>query len=259
MKDILKTIIQHKFQEIKELKKRYGSFRIPSTNRSGLKAILRSGIRVKIIPELKPSSPSEGPLFRPSRTNLIRIIKSYDRFPLGAISILTDKKFFNGSFENIGLARTLTSQPILCKEFIVDPYQIKLARYFGADAILLIAEALSFTRLLILYQYARSLGMDVLFEFHHPSSLPPLLDNSVEIIGINNRDLSTLKISPRKCLSLRKRIPSGRIIVAESGLENKKDILKLARHHFHAALIGTSILKSRDMEKKLRELVYYDE
>lgn len=258
MDDILKDIIDYKFIELGQLKKRYKNIKINSKIKSQFKKNFQNTNRVQIIAELKPSSPSEGKIIPSDRKSLKAILKAYNQFPLGAISILTDKKYFNGAFENLALAKEITDKPILCKEFIIDEFQIKLAKYFGADAILLIAETLPFERLLELYRYAKSIHLDVLFELHDSKYLSHLLQNKIDIIGINNRNLSTLKINKNRCLTLKKLIPKNKITIAESGFETKNEISILSRYGFTGVLIGTSLLKAKKIEKKLEEVVYYD-
>lgn len=258
MKDVLRTIVQSKYHELAGLKKRYGALkRLPGKGPCFRARFLKKG-RIKIIAEVKPSSPSEGALFRPTRNNLKNLVRLYDRFPLAAVSVLTDQKYFNGSYENLDLAREIMSKPLLCKEFIVDEYQIRLARYFGASAVLLIAEALLFPRLITLYQYARSLGLDVLFEAHERASLLLLVKNRIPVIGINSRNLSTLEVRPDRFSRLKRLIPPETTVIAESGLKTKTDLRNLDRAGFRGALIGTSFLKSPDPERHLKEMVYYD-
>lgn len=258
MKDVLKTIIQSKYHELTGLKKKYGALKNLPPRGPSFRNRFKKARRIRVIAEVKPSSPSEGRIFNPSKARLKNIIKLYDQFPLGAVSVLTDRKYFSGSYENLALAREITSRPLLCKEFIVDEYQIRLARYFGASAVLLIAEALPFPRLMDLYRYALSLGLDVLFEAHEKSRLLMLVRNKIPLIGINSRNLSTLELRPERSFRIKKIIPPGRTVIAESGLTVKEDMRKLARAGFHGALIGTSFLKSADPEKKLKEMVFYD-
>jgi len=258
---ILKKIIDYKHTEIEILKKKYGdiSDKIDKTTSSKFKKNFINHDRVIIIPEIKPSSPSKGQIFEPTEENIKNIAKAYSQYPIGAISVLADNKYFNGSYENIALVKQVTCLPILCKEFIVDKYQINLAKYFGADAILLIAEALPEEENIILYNYAKSLNMDILFEFHYQENLKILLKNNIDIIGINNRDLSTLKVDIEKCLNLRDKIPANRILIAESGYSCAAQLQVLDQYEFNGVLIGTSLLKSPNIDNKLKELVLYYE
>lgn len=262
MNEILIDIINYKYVEIPVLKERYQHLIDQNFNfdqKPKFKEAFINKDVVKIIAEIKPTSPSTGDIFEPTKERIKEIVKLYNSFPVAAISILTDSSFFNGAFENITIAKEITSKPILCKEFIVDEFQLQLAKYFGADAVLLIAEALDYDRLLELYQYALSINLDVLFECHDKDNLEFLLNNNIDIIGINNRDLFTMNLDKNKSYDFKKHIPEEKICIAESGYNSKEDIKKLAESKFNGVLIGSSILKSDNMEEKLKELVYYYE
>ncbi len=260
-KNILQEIIEYKHTELESLKNKYKHLvkKFNTTTPSRFKENFINSKRVRIIAEIKPSSPSEGPIFEPTEENIKKIARTYSQYPIGAISVLTDKKYFNGSYENIRLVKEITDIPILCKEFIIDPFQIDLAKYFGADAVLLIAEALPMEKCIFLYKYAKEISLDILFEFHSPENLKALLDNNIDIIGINNRNLSTLKVDIQKCLDLKKSIPDDKILIAESGFNTPEQIKLLEEKNFNGVLIGTSLLKSGNIDEKLKELVYYYE
>ena len=260
-KNILQEIIEHKQIELEELKKRYKDIpeKSKTTAPSRFKENFINSNRVKIIAEIKPSSPSEGTIFEPTEKNIKNIARIYSQHPIGAISVLADKKYFNGSYENIRMVKESTDIPVLCKEFIIDPFQMDLAKHFGADAVLLIAEALPMEKCISLYKYANRISLDVLFEFHSPENLKALLDNNIDIIGINNRDLSTLKVDIQKCLDLSESIPQDKILIAESGFDTPAQIKLLEEKNFNSVLVGTSLLKSGNIDEKLKELVYYYE
>ena len=258
--NILDAIIKHKYSELDDLKTKYSKqIKNPDieNKRSNFKKAFTEQEHVKIMAEIKPASPSEGEIFNPTKENIQNIAKIYSNHPIGAISVLTDKKYFNGSYENIALVKEVTSTPVLCKEFIVDKSQIALAKHFGADAILLIAEALTEKIALELYNYAKDINLDVLFECHSVKKLEILIKNDINIIGINNRDLNTMKVDIQKCLNLRDHIPEDRIIIAESGFKTSVQIKLLEDNKFNGVLIGTSILKSDNIDQKLKEVVNY--
>lgn len=260
-KNILQQIIETKFKELEDLKKKYKNV-LKNFNTDTPSAFKKNFIhsqRVKIIAEIKPASPSEGTIFIPTKKKIKQIASLYSGYPVGAISVLTDNTYFQGAFENIALVKEVTSVPILCKEFIIDKFQIKLAKYFGADAILLIAEALPLKELIILYQFAKKINLDVLFEFHLPENLNFILKHKINIIGINNRNLETMDVDTNKCINLRRAIPNDKIVIAESGYNTKKEIRILEKEKFNGVLIGTSLLKNKNIGKKLQELVYYYE
>ncbi len=260
-KNILNKIIENKFNELEKLKSTYKdiSKKINPAIKGEFKNNFINTSKVKIIAEIKPASPSEGEIFKPTKKNIKNIAAIYSKFPIGAISVLTDSAYFNGSYENIALVKEITDIPVLCKEFIVDKFQLKLAKYFGADAVLLIAEALPYKKLLSLYNFAKKINLEVLFEFHSSKNLDFLLENDIEIIGINNRNLDTMKVDINKCLTLKNHIPKHKIVIGESGFYTKEDIKLLDTQNFNGVLIGTSLLKSDDIDIKLKELVYYYE
>ncbi len=203
-----------------------------------------------LITEFKRKSPSENQIL--SDRTLQDVVKIYDENPfVKALSILTDSHFFGGSVEDLRTAAELTSKPILRKDFIIDPYQIYEARYYGADAILLIARILSREELITLSQLAASLAMDVLFEIHDQDDLAKVPANA-RIIGINNRNLDTLTIDLNTTQKLSRELSDRNvIIVSESGIHDADDIRKI-HGSAHAALIGTSILKAGDMDRHIR-------
>jgi indole-3-glycerol phosphate synthase len=250
---ILAEIIRNKKTEISRRKETLplSSFRrsIKKSERSFRNAISKG---LNLIAEVKRASPSEGVI----RNNLSirKIIKIYDQYA-DAISVLTDRKFFSGSMNDLKRVRKLTNKPILCKDFIIDPYQIYEARYYGADAILLIAAILSKKEIDDFIKIAKRYGMDCIVEVHTASELRKVLSTKAEIIGINNRNLDTLKVDLNTTLKLADKIPKGKIIVSESGYTNKEDIIKI-RNKANAVLIGTSLLKSKSIEKKIRELFF---
>lgn len=260
-KNILEKIIETKRNELDHIKEKYKNIetRIDINKPSLFKQNFISSQRVKIIAEIKPGSPSEGEIFNPTSKKIQEIAKIYSQYPIGAISVLTDKTYFNGAYENIALVKEISNIPVLCKEFIIDPFQIKLAKYFGADAVLLIAEALPMKNLIQLYQSAREYNMAVLFECHSKENLQFLLDNNIDIIGINNRDLESMTVDTNKCITLKNMIPHDKIVVAESGFHTKEEIQLLEKNGFKGVLIGTSLLKTDGLEKKLNELVHYYE
>lgn len=260
-KNILQKIVETKFKELEDLKKKYKNvLKNFNTNTSStFKKNFIHSQRVKIIAEIKPSSPSEGTIFIPTKKKIKQIASLYSKYPVGAISVLTDNTYFKGAFENIALVKEVTSVPVLCKEFIIDKFQIKLAKYFGADAILLIAEALPLKKLITLYKFAKKINLDVLFEFHLPENLNFILKHKINIIGINNRNLETMDVDTNKCINLKSAIPNDKIVIAESGYNTKKEIRILEKEKFNGVLIGTSFLKNKNIEKKLQELIYYYE
>lgn len=247
---MLKEIIENKRKEIEKSKRKFplSSFKskLKKSDRDFEKAI--SG-RLRLIAEVKKASPSEGII----RTdfNIKQIIEIYDKYA-DAISVLTDKKFFSGDLKNIKEAKRYTDKPILRKDFIIDEYQIYESRHYGADAILLIASALTEKQIDKFIGIAKKYSMDCLVEVRTMAELDKVLRTRADIIGINNRNLDTLKINLNTTLRLADKIPKNKIIVSESGFKSKKDIEKL-KGKVNAFLIGTAFMKSRDIEGKIME------
>lgn len=211
------------------------------------------GKGVSLIAEIKKASPSRGVIFK-GKFDVAKIAKSYEMAGASAISVLTDEKFFQGSFDNLALARAATKNtPLLCKDFIAHEYQIFKAREYGADAILLIAAILEMAEIRRFIKVAKSLGMDCLVEVHNENDLEKALKVGAKIIGINNRDLKTFKIDMGISDRLTPKIPRGKLIVVESGIQSRADIEGLDKR-VNAVLVGTSIMCSKNISEKVREL-----
>jgi len=249
--NFLEIVAKEKRKEIEELKRKYKNLQLRKRKVLSLKERILNHSRISIIAEIKLASPSEGKI---TDRTVKQIAEIYNKFDIAAISVLCDKKFFQGSYKYLGIVKDLTDKPVLCKDFILDEFQIYLAYYFGADAVLLITEFLEWDRLLKLYEYASKFGMEILVESHTEENLKKCVKERFEIIGINNRDLKTFKVSLKKCVQLVKYIPEHKVKVAESGIHTAYDLKLLENSNFNAALIGTTILKSDNITKKLKEL-----
>ena len=211
------------------------------------------GSPVKLIAELKKASPSKG-LIRKD-FNLSEILSVYNRKDVAAISILTEEHYFSGKLDYLNKARKRTFKPLLRKDFIFDSYQVYESRANNADAILLIVAALEKSQLSDLYELSRDISLDCLVEVHDWKELDTALYCEAEIIGINNRDLKTLNISLKNTLDLLKDIPDDRIVVSESGIDTRADVEAIESTRTDAILVGTSIMKSEDIGKKIDELM----
>ncbi len=257
--NVLKTIVARKAERLdeaqcrltlRELKSRLGDLERPRDFRA---AINRGKGPIRLIAEIKKASPSKG-LIR-SDFDPLKIASVYESKPVSAISVLTEEDFFQGHLSYIGRVREVTTKPVLRKDFIFDEYQIYESRAFGADAILLIAAILEKNRAAEYLKIAAGLGMAVLFEVHNEEDLVKALEIDADIIGINNRDLTTLSIDLSTTLRLRTDIPAGKIIVSESGIGTRKDVLILQESAIDAMLIGTSFMKAPDIGSKIDELM----
>ncbi|MBI3901476.1 MAG: indole-3-glycerol phosphate synthase TrpC [Nitrosomonadales bacterium] len=205
-----------------------------------------------VIAEIKKASPSKGVLradFRPAE-----IAASYAQHGAACLSVLTDAQFFQGDAEYLKQARAACSIPVLRKDFMVDVYQIYQARAMGADAILLIAAALSLAQMQEFETLAHSLGMAVLVEVHDGEELEVALQLTTPLIGINNRNLRTFEVSLQTTLDLLPRIPEGRIVVTESGILAPQDAASMRTHDVHAFLVGEAFMRAPEPGVELARL-----
>ncbi|MDR2906127.1 MAG: indole-3-glycerol phosphate synthase TrpC [Helicobacteraceae bacterium] len=208
----------------------------------------------KIIAEVKRASPSRGEICPASEFDPIAIASDYARGGAAAISVLTEPKWFGGDLEYLTLIRRYSSVPLLRKDFITDRYQLLEALFYGASFVLLIARILSRKELSSLLEQARGLGMEALVEIHDKGDLTKAIVAGAAIIGINHRNLDTLEMDMSLGERLIPLIPNGKVIVAESGLDSKEQIERLANAGFDAFLIGESLMKSRDRVAAVRAL-----
>jgi len=214
-----------------------------------------SGVRVSLIAELKRASPSKGMLA--PHLNLFQVADIYTQNGAAAISVLTDEKFFMGSIETLSQLRISNHQlPLLRKDFIIDEVQLYEARANGADAVLLIAAALTDdARFADLHTCALELRLTPLVEVHNESETERALKlKDVRLIGINNRDLSTFNVSLTTTEHLRSMIPADVAVVAESGIFTGADVERLAQAGVDAILVGEALVTAEDIGAKVREL-----
>lgn len=219
------------------------------TRRSFAGALARPGR--SFILEIKKSSPSLG-LIR-GDFDVPAIVNEYETFA-AAISVITDAPFFGGSHKNLSLARSMTEKPLLCKDFIISPYQVYEARCCGADAVLLMLSALSDAMYEECAAAAAELSMDVLTEVRDEAELRRALALDARIIGINNRDLKTLKVDLSTTERLAPKIPADRLVVCESGITGRGGLMRLEKHA-DAFLVGSSLMREENLGRAVRELV----
>ena len=222
---------------------------------AGLRGLGASG--PAIIAEIKKASPSKG-MIR-ADFDASALARSYEKGGAAALSVLTDEPYFQGSLRNLELASAAVSIPCLRKDFMVDGYQIVEARAHCADAILLIAAALTNAELLRFSRNAHDYELDVLVEVHTKGELDRVLDTLgaelVDAIGVNNRDLKSFEVSLETSLALVERIPSSMVRVAESGITTSEDLVRLRAAGFDAFLIGESLMRQPDPGAALAELL----
>ncbi len=217
-----------------------------------IKAIKRTVGPVRLIAEIKKASPSKG-LIRQDFDHKA-IAAQYKENKVNAISVLTEEDFFQGNLAFLADVKNIAGLPVLRKDFILDEYQIYEARANQADAVLLIAAILGEKQADEYLHIAGELDMAVLFEVHDHQELEMALRINAPIIGINNRNLKTLRIDMTTTLSLQKEIPADRIIVSESGIRSRADVLRLQQAGIDAMLIGTSLMEAADIGRKIEEL-----
>jgi len=209
--------------------------------------------QVSIIAEMKKASPSAGVISNDYKP--VEIAKVYERAGALSLSILTEEEFFQGNVEDLIQVKKETKLPILRKDFIVDPYQIYESKVIGASAILLIVAALTESSYMELIQVANKLEMDILVEIHNEEELKVALKGNPKLIGINNRNLKDLSVNLETTFQLSKLIPKNITIVSESGIQSTDTIKELKSIGVSAALVGESLLKSKEPAGLLRALV----
>lgn len=255
MKTILDTIIDHKRLEVDALKRKfkYTDFE-ESPLFSAPVVSLKSSILSRnfgIIAEIKRKSPSAGAINE--TIDVVQQGKLYEKSGAAAISCLTDNTFFGGSINDLKMLKEEVSIPVLRKEFIIDEIQLFEAKAAGADAILLIAEALEAEHALHLTIIAQSLGLEVLMECHDKKNLAKINDQ-VDIIGVNNRDLHLQKTAIESSFDLYPYLPENIVKISESGIKSRDEILKLSALGYQGALIGESILKQNAPDKFIQSI-----
>ncbi|MDJ0744274.1 MAG: indole-3-glycerol phosphate synthase TrpC [Xenococcaceae cyanobacterium MO_167.B27] len=261
---ILEEIVWHKEAEVAKMRDRLPLLKLRQQAatveppKDFLSALKNGKTNPALIAEVKKASPSKGIIredFKP-----VEIAKSYEAGGASCLSVLTDSKFFQGSFDNLNLVRQAVDLPLLCKEFIIYPYQIYLARAKGADAVLLIAAILQEQDLNYFVKITQSLGMTPLIEVHTLEELDKVLAvDGVNLIGINNRNLENFSVSlqtTQEILAARKDILNERdiLIVSESGLYTSDDLKFVKDAGAKAVLIGESLVKQPDPEEAIKKL-----
>jgi len=250
---------------IVEVKKREVDYMKETTSLEALKEAVRdlpsprdfrkaiSGPECSIIAEVKKSSPSRGRIredFDP-----VKIASIYEANGAAAISVLTDKEFFDGKNSYLSEIKETVSLPLLRKEFIIDSYQIYETKIIGGDAVLLIASILKEETLRQFIDLAESLGLSPLVEIHSSEELDKALIAGAGIIGINNRNLKNFSTDLMTSMDLAPSIPEDKTVISESGIETREDIATLMGKGIYSFLIGEALMKAPDTGKKLRELL----
>jgi indole-3-glycerol phosphate synthase len=260
--DILKNIMEHKQREVAkakatvpvgELKSRIADLEdLPRGFERHLREAAASNWTA-IIAEVKKGSPSRG-IIRPDFDPL-EIAEIYQNNGATCLSVLTDEQFFMGHLRFLALIRETVSLPLLRKDFICDPYQIYETRAAGADAVLLIAACLELSQLREFHAVAVELHLDVLLEVHDEAEMETALRTDCTLIGVNNRNLRTFVTDLETTGRLARMMPAGRLLVAESGINSRADIVRLQGDGAGAFLIGESLMREENIGVKLQELL----
>lgn len=260
MSDVLDRIVAYKREELaaarlrmpaSELRRRLED--VPAAR--NFEAALRQAGPMALIAEVKRASPSAGVIradFDP-----VAIARTYAAHGAACISVLTDEHFFQGRLEYLSQVRAAVPVPVLRKDFLLDEYQVLEARAAGADCVLLIAECLNDEELQRLYSCAAELGLQSLIEIYEPANLERVLRLRPQptFLGVNNRNLQTFVTDLEHCLRLRKQTPADVLLVGESGIHTRSDVLRLQAGGVQAMLVGESLMRAADIGQRVDELL----
>ncbi len=261
MNNILEKICKNKIKELDATKKRCSYKTLEKLISSKLdkrefkEKLILSQLEKNnfIIGEIKKQSPSAGEIIKDYIPENIAI--NYEKSGVSALSILTESKYFLGNIDHVSLVKKKTNLPILRKDFIIDEYQILESKIYQADCILLILSILSDNQVKKFINLANDLKLDCILEVHNEDELKRAIKINYPIIGINNRNLKNLDIDINNSINLNKNVTKDFTIIAESGIKTNADIKKFNNAGIFNFLIGESLLKSKDKEKKIKELL----
>ena len=260
-KNILEEIYAHKLIEVRNRKKELSVQEIcartkcQKTTKNFFESLLKKSENgeIGLIAEIKKASPAHG-LIRPD-FNHLEIAKTYENAHATCLSILTDEKYFMGKNQYLSEVNAATNLPILRKDFMVDTYQIFESKMLGASCILLIVAMLSDEKLQELENCALNAGLSVLIEIHNEEELQRASRLKSKLIGINNRNLKTLKVNLETSLLLAEKIPSDYLIISESGIKDRADIELLQQAGINCFLIGEHFMRQKNIEKAVQEIL----
>ena len=256
--DILQKIVAHKEKEVAERKALYPvklleqSIYFEGTSVS-LKRYLQRADKSGIIAEFKRRSPSKGVINAHAKVEKTTI--GYMQAGASALSVLTDQEFFGGKSEDLTTARKYNFCPVLRKDFVIDEYQIIEAKSIGADAILLIAACLAPKKLKELAAFAKGFGLEVLMEVHNKEELSNNLNEHLDVVGVNNRNLKTFEVSVETSKQLVNEIPTEFVKISESGISDPATIVDLKKHGFQGFLIGETFMRSARPDLAAKEFI----
>lgn len=259
MSDFLKKILNSTRQDLEVRKEKVPVavvVKAASLRPHDRQGIFRSAITapgISLIAEVKRASPSQGDI-RPE-LSVSDIVTDYDKAGARVISVLTEERYFHGSLADLVEARQATSLPILRKDFIIDEYQILEAAAAGGDAVLLIVAALELPQLKSLMHAAEDAGLEPLVEVHNRAELDAALEAGASIVGINNRDLTSFEVTLDTSLDMIEFLPEELLVVSESGIKSREDVIRLEGAGVDAVLVGETLMRSSNPGDKIRELL----
>lgn len=254
--NILDIIVENKKQEVKSQRLKLTISELEKdiddlTSRINIKEILKNS-STGIIAEFKRKSPSKGWIFENAKVE--DVVSSYSENGATAISILTDSNFFGGTFDDFKKAKSLSKTPLLRKDFMVDEYQIYQAKYMQADIILLIASALTINETKQFARKAKELGLNVLLEIHNEKELD-YINDFIDVVGVNNRNLSTFVTDVKISFDLSNKIPNEFLKISESGISDPQTVLDLRSVGYRGFLMGENFMKTNNPGKALSEFI----
>ena len=258
MRTVLDSIVAQKREEIAAAKRRRSEAELERAIADAppvrdFVAALRNASGIGLIAEIKKASPSAG-LIRED-FDPVEIAKIYEAHGASCLSVLTDEQFFQGHLDYLTAVRQAVGLPVLRKDFVLDRHQVLEARAAGADAVLLIAECLDDAALGELYGEIRSLGIAALIELYEPANLERVLALDPPLVGVNNRNLKTFVTDLKHTLHLAAKMPPGVLLVSESGIRTREDVLRLKAAGCGAILVGETLMRSPDIGRMVDELL----
>ncbi|MFF5993997.1 indole-3-glycerol phosphate synthase TrpC [Lysinibacillus sp. KU-BSD001] len=250
---ILDQILDHKKTELPGLKANTPSFNTVEKQRPSLYETLIRANRLQVISEMKRASPSKGDIA--THIEPVEQATQYEKAGAACISVLTERKYFKGSYDDLHAVANAVNIPVLCKDFIIDEVQIDYAKAAGASVILLIVAALTDEALARLHQYASQHGLEVLVEVHDVAELERALAIDARIIGVNNRNLKTFEVDLKQTETIARAFNCDDIaFISESGIWNEKDATLVASYGAKAVLVGESLMRSGNVVADLQSL-----
>lgn len=246
--DFLATILEKKAEEVAQLPEM--DVQTKTKRPSFYQTVKASPETVHLIGEIKRASPSKGDI--KTDVDILAQAKAYEAGGVSAISVLTDEVFFKGTIDDLKEVAQVVKLPILCKDFIIDERQLVRAKNAGASIVLLIVAALTEERLSELYQAAKGLGLEVLVETHNQEELEAAHRIGAQIIGVNNRDLTTFEVTIATSETLAQP-GSKRIYISESGFKTGTDVQRIAKD-YQAVLVGETLMRAENIVEKIQEL-----